>query len=167
MSCLFNFIPHKCSSKLYLYFIHLFTYCSTGDWIQGHSISDLHLQPYFLSFILKQGLTKLLRLALNLWSFYLSLLSTEIIGMHHRTWHIHFFLNLVFHAEEDLQVLSLGALQTYTSSTASEASLGEEQKAEPGIPSFNPPATSPWASNCNLISKNHVIIFTSQSCWED
>ena len=33
--------------------------CGTGDGTQGHSTSELYPQPYFLFFILKQGLTKL------------------------------------------------------------------------------------------------------------
>ena len=44
-------------------FIYLFIYLFSGtrDWTQGHSTSELHPRPYFLFFILKQGLTKLRR----------------------------------------------------------------------------------------------------------
>ena len=49
----------------YLFFLDFFFFCGTGDGTQGHSTSEPHPQSYFLFFILKQGLTKLLRLAAN------------------------------------------------------------------------------------------------------
>ena len=66
----------------------------TGDSIQGHSTSELHPQPYFLFFVLKQGLTKLQRASLSswgwlgtcLWSSCLSLPSTGFTGLCNSTW---------------------------------------------------------------------------------
>ena len=48
----------------WLFFLFYFIFCGTEDGTQGHSTSELHLQPIFI-FYLKQGLSKLLRASLS------------------------------------------------------------------------------------------------------
>ena len=51
-------------SLLYTAFLYV---CGSGNGTQEHSTSELHLQPIFLFFYSKQGLTKLQRAPLSSW----------------------------------------------------------------------------------------------------
>ena len=65
---MYLFYPLKGCNTYIESFIEFF-FCGIGNWTQRHSTSELHPQPHFFIFILKQGLTKLQRASLSSWGW--------------------------------------------------------------------------------------------------